>query len=354
MNIKSCLIIQQLLKKEVYMATEKINITDTLRLNIVERRKALGISSYDLSEKIGNGHSKFWLQNIENGKTKKILKDDLIKIYMILEKTDDPDDVIDTIEQLLKQSIGKKQRNWYELIDIADEFSETYDEDELMYILDEFLDDKLIPEIRNKIYGMSINQMQAALTGLQHLYYSIYKNSELAFALLSIPVYGADDTDKKETTDSLNDLLAMYAKFNDLSIKNKSHDKIVSMQKFDEEMDSIFKQWIAIAFDNFKDLISKLYSEIHNENPDIYSIMRSFTTDVSFMIERGQPNVLKHYLKSWQVYTGKEFATHIEDCVKWFIGFYQVYDLPFIFDVVDQTQLEEIYEFLDNYGDIQQ
>ena len=39
---------------------------------------------------------------------------------------------------------------------------------------------------------------------------------------------------------------------------------------------------------------------------------------------------------------------------KWFIGFYQVYDLPFIFDVVDQTQLEEIYEFLDNYGDIQQ
>ena len=38
MNIKSCLIIQQLLKKEVYMATEKINITDTLRLNIVERR----------------------------------------------------------------------------------------------------------------------------------------------------------------------------------------------------------------------------------------------------------------------------------------------------------------------------
>ena len=96
------------------MATEKINITDTLRLNIVERRKALGISSYDLSEKIGNGHSKFWLQNIENGKTKKILKDDLIKIYMILEKTDDPDDVIDTIEQLLKQSIGKKQRNWYD------------------------------------------------------------------------------------------------------------------------------------------------------------------------------------------------------------------------------------------------
>ena len=44
------------------MATEKITITDNLRLNIIERRKNLGISSYELSEKIGNGHSKFWLQ----------------------------------------------------------------------------------------------------------------------------------------------------------------------------------------------------------------------------------------------------------------------------------------------------
>jgi len=70
------------------------------------------------------------------------------------------------------------------------------------------------------------------------------------------------------------------------------------------------------------------------------------------MIERGQPNVLKHYLKSWQVYIGKEFATHIKDCINWFMGFGNEYELPFIFDVVDKNKLNEIYEFLNNYGDI--
>lgn len=334
------------------MATEKIVVTDDLRLNIIERRKNMGISSYELSQKIDNGHSKFWLQNIESGKTKKISKDDLIKIYMILEKTDDAEDVIATIEQLLKQSIGKKRRNWYELIDIADEFSEIYDEDSLMDKLNELIDDQLIPEIRDAIYGMSINQMQAALTSLQHLYYSIYKNSDLAFALLGIPVYGIDNMNETENTIALNDLLSLYAKCNDLSIKNNSIEIIQNMQEHDNYFHTLAKEWIATALDNFKNLISKLYFQIHNENPDIYSIMRSFTTDVSFMIERGQPNVLKHYLKSWQVYTGKEFATHIKDCVNWFIGFGNEYDLPFIFDIVDQSQLEEIYAFLNNYGDI--
>ncbi len=334
------------------MATEKIIVTDDLRLNIIERRKNMGISSYELSEKIGNGHSKFWLQNIESGKTKKISKDDLIKIYMILEKTDDLEDVIDTIEQLLKQSIGKKQRNWYELIDIADEFSEIYDEDSLMDKLNELIDDQLIPEIRDAIYGMSINQMQAALTSLQHLYYSVYKNPDLSFALLGIPVYGVNIMNEAENTIAVNDLLSLYAKFNDLVIKNNSIETIHNMQEHDYYFHSLAKDWIATALDNFKKLISKLYSEIHNENPDIYSIMRNFTTDVSFMIERGQPNVLKHYLKSWQVYTGKEFATHIKDCVNWFKGFGNEYELPYIFNVVDSSQLEKIYDFLNNYGDI--
>lgn len=334
------------------MATEKIIVTDDLRLNIIERRKNMGISSYELSEKIGNGHSKFWLQNIESGKTKKILKDDLIKIYMILEKTDEPEDVIDTIEQLLKQSIGKKGRNWYELIDISDEFSEIYVEDDLMDIVDDLLDDQLVSRIRDTIFGMSTNQKQAALTVLQHLNYSFYKNPDLAFTLLSIPVYGVSDTDESEHIAALNDLLSLYSKFKSLSIKNNSIETIHEWQKYDTYFDSLAKEWIATALDNFKKLISKLYTEIQKETPDIYSIMRSFTTDVSFMIERGQPNVLKHYLKSWQIYTGKEFATHIKDCVKWFLAFDREYDLPIIYDVVDQSQLDEIYEFLNNYGDI--
>ena len=334
------------------MASEKIAITDNLRLDITERRKELGISSYELSAKVGNGHSKFWLQNIENGKTKKITKDDLIKIYMLLEETDEPDIAIDTVERVIKQSIGEKERNWYELIDIADEFSETYDEDDLMNMLDELLENQVVPEIRNVVFGMSANQKQAALTALQHFFYSLYKNPDLAFALIGIPVYGVNFADKSENTAALNDLLSLYAKFNDLSIKNNSIETIRSFQKQDEYFHSLAKEWIGEALDNFKNLISQLYIEIHKEKPEIYSIMRKFTTDVSFMIERGQPNVLKHYLKTWQIYTGKEFATHIKNCVKWFIGFEHNYELPFIFNVVDTDQLNEIYEFLNNYGKI--
>lgn len=334
------------------MPTKKIEITTKLRLDIIEQRKNKGISSYDLSERVGNGHSKFWLQNIESGKTKKITKDDLIKIYMVLNDTDDPDDVIYDIEQILSQNIGGKEREWYELIDISQDFSEIYTEDDLMDTLDELLDDQVVPQIRNTIFGMSTNQKQAALTALQHFYYSLYKVPDLAYALLGIPVYGVKDLDKSEYTMALNDLLSLYTKFNDLSIKNNSLDTIKEWQKYDEYYNELSKQWIHEALDNFKNIISQLTSAMSEEKPDVYNLMRNFTTDVSFLIERGQPNVLKHYLKSWQMYTGKDFATHIKDCVNWFIGFEREYELPFIFDIVDQEQLDKIYTYLNNYGEI--
>lgn len=334
------------------MANEKIAITDSLRLDIIERRKKIGISSYELSEKIGNGHSKFWLQNIENGKTKKILKDDLIRIYMILLKADNPDSVINTIEQLLKQSIGKRNRPWYELIDISDEFSEIYDEDDLMDIVDDLLDDQLVSRIRNTIFGMSTNQKQAALTVLQHLNYSFYKNQDLAFTLLSIPVYGVSNTDTSEQITAMNDLLSLYSKFKDLSIKNNSIKTIREWQKLDEYYDSIAKEWIATALNNFKEIISILYKEIHKQNPNFYPIIRRFTTDVSFLIERGQPNVLKHYLKTWQIHNGEAFALHIENCIKWFFVFEKEYDLPFIYDEINQEQVNDVCKYLNNYGDI--
>lgn len=334
------------------MATEKITITPKLRLNIIERRKNKGISSYDLSLQVGNGRSKFWLQNIESGKTKKISKDDLIKIYMILEDTEDPEDVIYDIEQIIKQNIGNTERKWYELIDIADEFSEIYQEDDLMEIVDELLTDQIYEQIRNSIFEMSTNQKQAALSALQHLYYSLYKNPDLAFALISIPAYGIDGSVKSEYTTALNDLLSLYEKFNDIAQKNNSLNVIRNYQEYDKYMDSLFKEWIHTALDNFKKIISELYNEIRQKNPDIFSLMRTFNTDVSFMIERGQPNVLKHYLKSWRIDTGKDFSTHIKDCVNWFTGFMDDYDLPAIFDVVDKHKLESIYKFLDNYGEI--
>lgn len=334
------------------MTTEKITITDKLRYDIIERRKSLGFSSYDLSERTGNGHSKFWLQNIESGKTKKISKQDLLALYMTMEDTDDEDYVTLQIEGILNQNISDSSKEWYELINISSEYAENYDNDSLMDKLDEFLEDEIIPQIRNSIFGMSINQKQAALSALQNFYYSLYMNSDLAFALINIPLFGISLLDKKEYYEAINDLLAIGAKYNDLVIKNKSLERIKSWKERDKYYEVINKQTIHIALKNFQNIFQEMYSLIGSDNIDMFEFVRKFNTDVSFMIERGQPNVLKHYLKSFQIHTGKEFAIHIEDCIKWFIGFQYDYDLPFIYDVIDQEQLNELYAFLNNYGEI--
>ena len=52
------------------------------------------------------------------------------------------------------------------------------------------------------------------------------------------------------------------------------------------------------------------------------------------------------------MYTGKDFATHIKDCVNWFVGFGNEYDLPSLYTVVDEKQIEKICAYLNNYGPI--
>lgn len=334
------------------MANEKITITDRLRCDIIERRKSYGLSSYELSERTGNGHSKFWLQNIESGKTKKISKQDLLSLYMAMEGVDEEDYVTEHIEKILNQSIGDDSKKWYELINIYDDYSENYNEDSLMDELEELLEDEIVPQVRNSIFGMSINQKQAALSALKNFYYSLYINSDLAFALINIPLFGVSVLDKKEYYEAINDLLAIGAKYNDLVIKNKSFETIQQWEEQDEYFKKLDKKTIHTALNNFKNILQKLYNSIKSDDIDMFELVRKFNLDVSFMIERGQPNVLKHYLKSFHINTGKDFSIHIKECVRWFIGFEDEYKLPFIFDVIDENHLQDIYEFLNNYGNI--
>lgn len=334
------------------MSTDKITITDRLRFNIIERRKNKGISSYELSERTGNGHSKFWLQNIESGKTKKILKDDLISLYMAMDEDEDIDNVTFEIEKILNQSIGDTYKRWYELINISEDFAENYDNDDLMDELDVLLEDEIIPRIRNAVFGMSVNQKQAALTALQNFYNSVYKNPELAFSLINIPVYGVNEHDTSEHNAALNDLLAIGAKYNDLVIKNKSMDVIKLRNEYEKYFKQESKKIILTALKNFRDIIEEISEVSKLEHPDLFQIVNKFNTDVTFMIERGQPNVLKHYLNSFQIYDGKGFSKHIEDCVEWFLGFQDEYSLPFIYNVIDKSLLYSILEYLNNYGEI--
>lgn len=61
------------------MFPDKIKITDELIKLIVDTRKEYNLTSYQLSEKIGKNKS--WLPNIENKRTKKIFKEDLILLF---------------------------------------------------------------------------------------------------------------------------------------------------------------------------------------------------------------------------------------------------------------------------------
>lgn len=334
------------------MATDKIIITDQLRYNIIEKRKNRGISSYDLSERVGNGHSKFWLQNIENGKTKKITKKDLIALYMAMDDDVDEDDATFEIESILNQSIGNEIKQWYELINISEDFIEEYDNDDLMDILNDFLENKIIDEIRNIVFGMSVNQKQAALTALQNFYFSLYKNPDLAFTLINIPVYGVKELDETQHNAALNDLLAMNAKYNDLVIKNKSIETIKSWHERDKYYEEINKQIIQTAFVNFKNILDEIIDISKTANSNLFELVNKFNTDVTFMIERGQHNAMKHYLKSFQIYNGTDFIKHIKECYTWFCGFDTQYDIQDLYSIVTKELLQSVYDYLNTVGEI--
>lgn len=335
------------------MSNEKITITDRLRIDIIEKRKSRGISSYELSERTGNGHSKFWLQNIESGKTKKISKKDLISLYMAMDGDDaDIDNATFEIERILNQPIGESYKQWYELINISEDFAENYNDDDLMDTLDDFLEDNIVNEIRNVIFGMSINQKQAALTALQNFYYSLYKNPDLAFALINIPIYGVKEMDNEQHNTALNDLLAISAKYNDLVIKNNSLETIKEWFERDKYYEKINMQTIQAAFTNFKNILVEILEASKMDNPDLHELANQFNIDVTFMIERGQPNVTKHYLKSFHIYDGKGFIKHIEECYKWFSVSDSRYEIEDLYTVIPQSLLDSVYTYLNTVGEI--
>lgn len=334
------------------MATDKIVITDKLRYDIIERRKEKGISCYELSERTGNGHSKFWLQNIENGKTKKISQKDLISLYMAMDEDIDEEDAINEIECVLNQSIGASDKQWYELINISENYADIYDDEELMDELKKLLEDKIIDNISNAIFNMSTHQKQAALTALQNFYYSLYKNPDLAFALINIPIYGVNDMDKEEHNIALNDIMAINAKYYDLVLKNNSLETIKRKKELNDYFDKISRQTIQTAFINFEKMLSQIIEASKTENPNLKELVNKFVTDVTFLIERGQPNAIKCHLQFFLIRDGKGFAEHIEDCYNWFARFKSTYGIKDIYQIIPEKLLKSVCEYLNGVGEI--
>ena len=137
-----------------------------------------------------------------------------------------------------------------------------------------------------------------------------------------------------------------------MSIKNNSMQAIKEQQEFQKEMQEVFAEWIHEAFSNFEEIIPELSKAIKSGDPDLCALSRKFVQNVTFKIEQGQPNVTKHYLKSFQIFTGKDFAVHILECVNWFVGFHEQYKLPLVYSIFSPETLNSIYEYLNNYGKI--
>lgn len=331
------------------MATDKIEITNRLRNNIIEIRKERGLSSYNLSEK--SGHSKFWLQNIESGKTKKISKPDLISIYKVLYETDNDSEASYYIEQILNQQVGSHYKNWYELINISDDFSEEYDKIELIRKLRSFISQDICDTLMQTVYNMTVNQAQVALSAVQNLSYSIYKNPELALALINIPVYGVSLTNQKEYQNALNDLLSINAKYNDLVIKNHSLDIIREWKERDKQLVIENKRTVRSALDNYKSMLNLISSLKNVQNPPIFDILNQFNTSVSFTIERACPGTLENFL-DFRPHTGKEFVTLIEECWDWFYDNESIYDLPEMIKYIPTSLYNEACDFLNTIGEI--
>ena len=333
------------------MASNKIAITDRLRDNIIEIRKERGLSSYELSEK--SGHSKFWLQNIESKKTQKISEDDLISIYKILYDTDDEDEASYYIEKILNQQIGSKPKEWSDLINISEDFSEEYDMMTILNKMHSILSKDIGEELMNAVYNMDINKAQAALTAVQSLSYSIYKNVDLALALINIPVYGVDSMNEQEQQAAINDLLSMGAKYTDLVAKNDSLETIRQWKELDKQREKENRLTLKSALDNYKSMLTLIVSLKDMKNPPLFNVLNQFNTSVSFAIERACPGTLERDI-FYRVNDGKGFADLIDQCWDWFSDNASLYQLPEIEDYIDTTLYDKAYHFLTNFGDIRQ
>ena len=65
------------------MKENNVFISKRMISHIKERRQELSLTAYDLSEKCR--HGKYWINNIENGRTKTISQDDAMLIFKVLD-----------------------------------------------------------------------------------------------------------------------------------------------------------------------------------------------------------------------------------------------------------------------------
>ena len=331
------------------MATEKTTITDQLRNNIITLRKELGISAYDLSEK--SGHSKYWLPNIESGKTQKISKDDLFSIYTILLNDDDPQSVFYYIEKIINQNLyGVKE--WDQLIPIDERFKEMYEQEDLDNAFSELLEE-FNDQISSTINGYSVQTKQAALTAMLNANRTLYMVPDLIFPLLYVPLYGTKPNDPKSYGATVDDLLAIGAKYRDLVVKNDSLELIDQYREWDREQLEVNKKTAATALENFKSILELICSLADNPNPKLHSVRNLFYSSIAYLFNEIEPKTVGSFLPYLpNVKTGEEFSDLVSKTYNWFKIHQKEWALPNIQEYIPDDTYASAKEVLKKIPDV--
>lgn len=304
---------------------DKLFVTKGLRENIVESRKKLGLSAYDLSEK--SGHSKYWLPNIENGKTQKISKEDLISLYTILLDTSSTEVVIQYIEQIIQQPLSA-ETSWYNL-QTTQKSNITAQKSN---VLDHLFQPSHSPEqlkndINNKlstikaqlfkiISDQPIKNQQAALNALENFRLSVVFNPELTLALMNIPLYGVDIENQNEYSSCINDLTILAAKYNDLSNRLEIQRKIYTQEKINAKLQKENQKTVQQVSNSFYYILSLLKDQLSNNQCSNFSnLLNLFYSSVVESLKRLVSDNLESEIPDIsEIKTGDNFCDLLKYC----------------------------------------
>lgn len=106
------------------MLPDKIKITSELIQTIVSKRNDLGLTAYQLSEKLNKNKS--WIPNIENMRTKNINKEESILLFSYLLNTSN-DETEKYLEVFIRENEDDKQDKYVDYKYLYKELLEKYE-----------------------------------------------------------------------------------------------------------------------------------------------------------------------------------------------------------------------------------
>lgn len=215
-------------------------------------------------------------------------------------------------------------------------------------LLEEFND-----QISSTFNGYSVQTKQAALTALLNANRTLYMIPDLIFPLLYIPLYGTNPNDPKSYGATVDDLLAIGAKYHDLAVKNDSLQLIDQYREWDREQLEENKKTAATALENFKSILELICSFADNPNPKLHSVRNLFYSSIAFLFNEIEPKTVGSFLPYLHdVKTGEEFSSLVSKTYNWFKIHQKEWALPNIQEYIPDDTYTSAKEVLKKIPDV--